>query len=455
MDESLKRISREQFFSTLSKKLLDENLSLFVGAGISKEAGYPAWKNLLEPCIKQLKLENNTEDIDFFKIAQYYVNEFGAPALSDIISENIDRLEYKSEIIEILIESKFKQIWTTNFDKVIERNLEKRHIRSKVIQSNYDLTHINNNIVNIFKLNGDISDLKNIIITQSDIENYGKTRELMFAFLKKALISDTFLFLGYSFTDSLILNCIKKIHDCLGSNMGYHYTILKDKPNNPYFLYFIRDLEHRYHIKTLLVDEYKDIHLVLRELNRRITLKRVFISGSFDILPEEETLFADALCRELSNRMLSSGYRIITGMGRKIENYLAGHAMQYMLSNNIFNIERYLIMRPFHELMPSEDKSKHREMLISSANSVIFMFGKSIGSNKSLGVKEEFKIAKSQNKTIIPIGSTGYQSEEIWQEVKENITLYPYIERYIDQLKNNKNPKMIADIVIDILHNID
>lgn len=59
------------------------------------------------------------------------MNEFGAPALSDVISENIDRLEYKSEIIEILIESKFKQIWTTNFDKVIEKNLEKRHIRSK------------------------------------------------------------------------------------------------------------------------------------------------------------------------------------------------------------------------------------------------------------------------------------------------------------------------------------
>lgn len=138
------------------------------------------------------------------------MNEFGAPALSDVISENIDRLEYKSEIIEILIESKFKQIWTTNFDKVIEKNLEKRHIRSKTIHSNYDLTHINDNIVNVFKLNGDISDLQNIVITQDDIEGHEKTRELMITFLKKALVSDTFLFLGYSFTDSLVLNCIKK-----------------------------------------------------------------------------------------------------------------------------------------------------------------------------------------------------------------------------------------------------
>lgn len=202
-------ISKEQFLSILSKKLLDENLSLFVGAGISIEAGYPAWQNLLAPCLKQLKL-SNIKDIDLFKLAQYYVNEFGAPALSDVISENIDRLEYKSEIIEILIESKFKQIWTTNFDKVIEKNLEKKHIRSKTIHSNYDLIHINDNIVNVFKLNGDISDLQNIVITQDDIEGHEKTRELMITFLKKALVSDTFLFLGYSFTDSLVLNCIKK-----------------------------------------------------------------------------------------------------------------------------------------------------------------------------------------------------------------------------------------------------
>lgn len=447
-------ISKEQFLSTLSKKLLDENLSLFVGAGISREAGYPVWKKLLEPCIKQLKL-THTKGIDLFKLTQYYVNEFGAPALSAIISENINRIEYKSEIIEILIDSKFKQIWTTNFDKVIEKNLEEKHIRSKAIHSNYDLTHIDNNIVNVFKLNGDISDLQNIIITQNDIERYEKTRELMITFLKKALISDTFLFLGYSFTDSLILNCIKKIHDCLGDSMGYHYTILKNEPDNPYFHYFIRDLECRYHIKTFLVDNYLDIHLLLKELNRKVSLKKVFISGSFDILPEAESQFADKLCEELSNKILSSGYRIITGMGRKIENYLAGHAMQYMLSNNIFNIEHYLIMRPFQELMPSEDKFRHRNMLIDNANSAIFIFGKSINSSKSSGVKEEFEIAKSKNKVIIPIGSTGYQSEEIWKEVKDSITLYPYLERYIDQLKTNKDPKIIANMVIDILYNID
>ena len=142
-------------------------------------------------------------------------------------------------------------------------------------------------------------------------------------------------------------------------------------------------------------------------------------------------------------------------MGRKIENYLAGHAMQYMLTNNIFNIERYLIMRPFQELMPSEHKFRHRNMLIEDSSSVIFIFGKSVDLKYSIGVKEEFEIAKSKKKVIIPIGSTGYQSEIIWQEVKDNITLYPYLERYIDQLKTNKDPEIIAEIIIDILQNID
>lgn len=447
-------ISKEHFLSILSEKILDENISLFVGAGVSQEAGFPAWTKLLEPCMRLLNIEHS-DNINLFKVAQYYINEFGAPALSKIIEKNINTLEYKSDIINTLIETNFKQIWTTNFDKIIEKNLEKRNIKCYSIHSNYDLTHINNNIVNVFKLNGDISDLNNIIITQNDIEEYEKTRELMITFLKKALISDTFLFLGYSFSDSIILNCIKKIHDCLGCKMGNHYTILKDQPKNHYFQYFIKDLESRYHIKTLLVDSYEDINPILRELNTKVIQRKVFISGSFDVLSEKENQFADHLCKELSYRILSSGYRIITGMGRKIENYLAGHAMQYMLSNNIFNIERYLIMRPFQELMPETDKYQHRSMLIDKAYCVIFIFGKSMGQNTSLGVKEEFEIAKAKNKIIIPIGSTGYQSALIWEEVKNNIIQYPYLERYIDELKCCKDPARISNIIISIIHDLD
>ncbi|MCM1222446.1 MAG: SIR2 family protein [Lachnospiraceae bacterium] len=451
---SLNGIFKEQFLSILSEKILDENLSLFIGAGISQEAGYPAWAKLLEPCMRLLKIEH-LDNIDLFKLAQYYANEFGSPALSEIIEKNLNRLEYKSDVIDTLIGTNFKQIWTTNFDRVIEKNLEKQNIKSYSIHSNYGLTHINDNIVNVFKLNGDIKDLSNIIITQNDIEEYEKTRELMITFLKKALISDTFLFLGYSFSDSLVLNCIKKIHDCLGRKMGNHYTILRDEPKNPYFKYFVKDLESRYHIKTLLVDEYDDINPILKELNQKVTQKKVFISGSFDTLPEEENQFADQLCKELAFNILSSGYRIITGMGRKIENYLAGHAMQYMLSNNIFNIERYLIMRPFQEMMPATDKYLHRSMLIEKAHSIIFIFGKSVGKNTSLGVKEEFEIAKAKNKIIIPVGSTGYQSALIWEEVKNNIVQYPYLERYMDDLYSCKDPIKISNIIISILQALD
>ena len=440
----------EQFITILAEKLLDENLSIFIGSGISQEAGYPTWKELLSPCFKKLKLCDSTE-IDLFKLAQYYVNEYGAPALSDIILENLNKLEYNSPIIESLLESKFKQIWTTNFDTVIEKNLENKHINCKSIHTNFDLTHINNNIINVFKLNGDISDLQNIIITQNDVEEFERTRDLMIVFFKKALISDTFLFLGYSFSDSIVLNCIKKIHDCLGDNMGYHYTILKNDPHNRYYQYFIKDLEHRYHIKSLLIDDYSEINSILKTLNKKVRSNKVFISGSFDTLSQIENDFADRLCKEISYKILSLNYRIVTGMGRKVGNYLSGHAMQYMLSHNIYNIERYLIMRPFQELMPSEDKCLHRTMLIDSVQSVIFIFGKSVGKNDSIGVQEEFEIAKKKNKVIIPLGCTGYQSYEIWKEAKNNIVQYPYLEKYIDILGTNKDPKILSDIIVTIL----
>lgn len=56
---------------------------------------------------------------------------------------------------------------------------------------------------------------------------------------------------------------------------------MKNNPKDPYFKHFVEDIEQRYHIRVLLVDDYKDIQIILNELNSRIRSKRVFVSGAF------------------------------------------------------------------------------------------------------------------------------------------------------------------------------
>jgi len=243
-------------------------------------------------------------------------------------------------------------------------------------------------------------------------------------FFKKELVSNTFLFLGYSFKDTLVLSCLSDINACLGESSNYHYTIMEDK-KTPIFQRFIEDLEKRYHIRTLLVKSNRDIPEVLKKLNNKIKERKVFISGSFDVLPMDEDVFADQLCAELSHQLLENNYRICSGMGYKLGNYLSGHALKYLLRRNIVETEKLICLRPVPFYMSGPEKKSFRQSLIADCNVVIFPFGKSNGLNGSEGVLEEFEIAQSLNKYIIPIGITGYSSSQIAKKVIKKLGIKP------------------------------
>ena len=103
----------------------------------------------------------------------------------------------------------------------------------------------------------------------------------------------------------------------------------------------------------------------------------------------------------------------------------------------------YIITRPFVGFGEKslEDKKKRREDVIAECGSAIFVFGDydQDSPNPNSGVKEEFEIALKNKKTIIPIAYPGMRSELIWNELKENLTQYPYLEKSIDLLTSNSD----------------
>lgn len=89
----------------------------------------------------------------------------------------------------------FKNIWTTNYDSVIEDNLSKRRIISNKIIRDSDLVSlVPQTDVTIYKLNGDVSDSDNIVITKADIEKYNDNHQLLLTFLKRNLYLIHFCF---------------------------------------------------------------------------------------------------------------------------------------------------------------------------------------------------------------------------------------------------------------------
>lgn len=444
-------ISREDFINAISQKICSEELSVFLGAGVSAPLGIPSWKALLTPLAKQLHLDIDKQH-DYYELAQYYVNTYGRPNLKKHIGRAIISFESDNAALEKILKLNLRTIWTTNFDERIENILRKNMVRCQVINSDKGLANASlSDATIIYKLNGDCNDLENIIITMEDWEAYEETHPTMITFLKKELVSNTFLFYGYSFQDNLIKSMLSGIKRFVGDSCNVHFSIQERKESRE-FEYQIHDLEYRYHVKTLLVDSYDDVPEILDEIMKQVRRHNVFISGRMgDITADIETK-ACCLGRELSVGLLNSKYNICTGMGRKIGYFIAGPSIQYLLENGYHDIDHRLVIRPFDDAMDSERRTIYREKLIEGNNSVIFIYGHSSNNGRSNGMWEEYRIAKKQRKVIIPIGSTGYESKYIWEDVNANLTEYPYLEPCIKDLGNEQDPQKLTKLIIKILN---
>ena len=86
-------IGKEQFLKQFTQQALDERISLFLGAGGSCDAGYPNWANLFLPVAKDLGTPID-ESTDYYRLAQYYSNNFGSAELRKKINERINKNNY-------------------------------------------------------------------------------------------------------------------------------------------------------------------------------------------------------------------------------------------------------------------------------------------------------------------------------------------------------------------------
>lgn len=441
-------ITREDFIFNIAQKCRDDKLGLFLGAGMSIGAGFPSWKALFAPLANEINIDIDSSEYQIYDIAQFYANTMGVGELTTKIKSEINRLNDESDALNELTNMQCNSIWTTNFDHAIENNYMRKGKIPNVITSEQNLLNSDlNKYINIFKLNGDINDLDNAIITRKDLETYVDNHSVLLSFFKRELVVKTFLFLGYSFSDSLVLPCIADLNRVFGDKQPFHYNIMERK-DTPDFEKFIDDLERRYKIKTLLIDDYKEVPEILRSINYYTNKNNVFISGAYQGEDSQKLKEISNLCSILTYKLYRNNYRIINGYGYKVGYYVASAATKIMLEENVSSFEKYLLMYPFNEHLSTDQKTRHREFMLSKSTAVIFLYG----SSKDGGMIEEFNIAqKDTNKIIIPVGSTGGTAKIILEQVKNNIIQYPYLEKYIEVLENETDADKITKVIVEII----
>lgn len=439
------------FIRQYAKAVEAGDAAVFAGAGLSRPAGFVDWKGLLKEIAEELKLDLDRET-DLIAVAQYHVNKNQNRAkLNEAIIDEFTKAAVPTRNHFLLSRLPVETVWTTNYDTLIERAFDSagKVVDVKINQENLAQSRRGRDVV-VHKMHGCVTQPHDAVLTKDDYERYERSRPLFVESLKGDLISKTFLFLGFSFTDPNIDYVLSRIRVLLGQNQRSHFAIMR-KPPRPQrlagklraeFEYEQRKLEfriddlRRFAIETVLINEYSDVERLLDAISAFAHRKNVFVSGSAHEYGVFGQAKMEALSRALGQRVIEEGFNLVSGFGIGIGEHCVVDALRAVYHVQKGHDVNRVIARPFPRVQGSTDSRtaqseanlRHREDLIARSGAVVFVAGNrrdSAGRTElSPGVREEFAVARRLNRFVIPIGATGFVARELWEKVTADTNGY-------------------------------
>lgn len=458
-------MNKRIFIDKIVTELQNENLAIFMGAGLSAPAGFSNWMDLVKPFADELDLDISKEK-DLVSLMQYYVNEQegNKHMISQAILNEFAENKKITENHKILARLPIQTYWTTNYDSLMEQALEDEGKKVDVKRRIEDLTHsLHRRDAIIYKMHGDKTLPNDAIIIKDDYEKYFYKNQPFVTALKGDLVSKTFLFIGFSFSDPNLDIILSRIRVAYEKNQRPHYCFIKKAKKDSYEeikqKLFIRDLK-RFSIIAILIDNYSEITEILKIIEKKLNKNNIFISGSaYNYKPLDE-IEAKNFISNLSEELIKQDYNIITGFGLGIGSLVISSVLNQIYMKNKRIEKDRLIMRPFpQESIKSIDTQllwkKYREDMIERAGIIIIIFGNKENNGEIVeadGVYKEFEIAKRMNKFIIPVGMTGSMSKKIWKEMSENFeSYYPQSNSNIKRLFEALMTSSAEDIISIIM----
>lgn len=470
----MSKIKKSTLINKYVEALRENNASLFLGAGASLFYDFPNWTNLLKGLAEEIDLEIDKEKYNLPQLAQFIQNEKGRNELINHIYSTFNkRYGAFSELHQIIAHLPIKNIWTTNYDRSIERAIQKySNNDTSSIASDVHLTrNTSKKTINIYKMHGDIEFPESLVISKDDYDSYMRTHKDILTVLAGQMLEKTFLFIGYGFGDPDFNSLLADIRYCTDPRTNSpktHYAIFL-KQTDEYDIikqnYFINDL-HRYGINVCLVDGYKEIDNILNEIKIRYTMNQIFISGSIKRPTENwDNNKIRTFIGELTKELLINEFKITTGFGEEVGSYVISAAIEYLQKTDT-DWDDKLKMKPFPQQSYNEEIdlnyawSEYRNDIMQRVGVAIFIFGNKEVNGKIIdsdGMLEEYEIAKKNNVKIIPVASTGAMALKIYEkfvDVNEAKNLYKDNEKclnIIDEIAKETDNKKIIEKIISIL----
>ena len=219
-----------KYISEIANSLAKNHAALMVGAGFSKNAkkisvtkkSFLNWNELSDKFYEAIYSDNDNPGKNYnssLRLAQEVEVTIGRPALEKIIRDAVPDLEYSPSSVYIkMMELPWNDVFTTNYDTLIERAAEmvtKR--RYNVVVSQEDLVN-SNDAPRIIKLHGSFPSHRPFIITEEDYRTYPVKYAALVNTVQQALLENIFCMVGFSCEDPNFIKWIGWIHDHLGKS---------------------------------------------------------------------------------------------------------------------------------------------------------------------------------------------------------------------------------------------
>ncbi|APQ11840.1 SIR2 family protein [Pseudomonas oryzihabitans] len=426
-----------RFLKEFPSALTDGTAAIFVGAGVSMAAGYPSWSKLLYEIGEELGV-NSSSVHDLAALAQWSIQaNGGATRVRQIIKREILPEKPIPDAIKVIARLPTRSIWTTNYDRLIERAFQEIRRPLDVTSSGEDLAlKATPGATRLYKMHGSIDRLDDVVISTDDYELFRSRRGAFLPLFQAHLTSMSMLFIGISFTDPNIKHVLSLIRESFTNAPPEHFAIIRPpqrkdfKRKNEFearlaqHKLWAKDLK-RYGLLVVEVDDYEQVPELLMQIERRVASRRVWVSGSWTLENQTGAANIHYFSETVGLKIGETNRDLVTGAGLLVGSASISGFLSSLRTSGAWDLERRLIARPFPQPLTGETANKTewtalRTELARQAGITIFIGGQKYENGKlknADGVLEEFYLAKHFGSFLIPVGATGGTARFIAEEL--------------------------------------
>jgi hypothetical protein len=347
-----------------------------------------------------------------------------------------------TESHELLGRLPLDEIWTTNYDSLIEMTGG----GSVVVELEDDFLDAGASTRRVYKMHGSIragdttpvGGVDSLVISRADFDMYEFQHPRLWRLLQAQILTKSFLFLGFSFSDPNFEAALRLVRTSTQGRLMNHFALMFCEPGDE-IMFELRSGELlRSGVQVVAISNHEEVSNVLRKLVARTRPSRLFVSGSqpgqraIGVGPSATAKYpvADSMKPELEEFARALGKRLaIAGISVTTSSPLGaivGYSLLEELDEDYDHTRMMLVRRHKYESVDppnlrsgaitfiGEDPEELRDGVFAQIRSIVVLGG-------GEGTRREVTRAKERGMGIVPVALTGGTAFEVWEEMSADL----------------------------------